>query len=271
MSVPLWLPLVLGLVGQAPAPAGDTSITPAARLTLMKSTMASYDFRSADNPSITYRLQPEPVLRFTNTVGETRDGAIFLWLDPAGRPAASVQLFERRDGLWIEELSSLSTGLIVARSTSGHEWLPTKAGVEFKPVPGAPKPADNAEQRLRQMREITREITADDNFQRKSFQPLRMLPRPLARYGQPGSDTIDGALFAYVLTTDPEVYLLLEARPGNDGPTWHYAFAPSTVYEVRGKVKGVEVWTLPYRITRESRDQRSTFHVYAFQPRESLR
>ena len=32
------------------------------------------------------RFQADPVLRFTNTVGATRDGAIFLWFDEEGRP-----------------------------------------------------------------------------------------------------------------------------------------------------------------------------------------
>ena len=76
---------------------------------------------------------------------------------------------------------------------------------------------------------------------------------------------IDGALFAYVLTTDPEVYLMLEARKGKGGPEWQYAFA-SSVYQVRGKVKGVEVWELPRRRTTEARDANKPFHVHQFQP-----
>ena len=33
----------------------------------------------------------------------------------------------------------------------------------------------------------------------------------------------------YVLTTDPEAYLMLEAREEKGGPAWHDAFAPFTV------------------------------------------
>ena len=49
-------------------------------------------------------------------------------------------------------------------------------------------------------------------------QALRLLPKPLYRYERPDGPTSssDGALFAFVLGTDPEVFLLLEAadRPG---------------------------------------------------------
>jgi hypothetical protein len=269
--------LITGLLAQAQAPppatkdrAAAVPDDPAARLEIMKKAMMAYHLRSADDRESTYRLQPEPVLRFTNPVGVTRDGAIFLWLDANGRPAAAAQVSAARDGRWFQELSSLSTGLLTATSTTGHEWRPSKAGVEFKPVPGAPTPAETAAQRLRQMHDLTREITAEDFSQDKSWQTLRLLSKPFARYGKPDSDPIDGALFAYVLTTDPEVYLMLEARTGKgrDGPEWQYAFAPSTTLQVRGKVKGVEVWGLPRRPSSVSKDPNMPFHYHWFQPGE---
>ena len=78
------------------------------------------------------------------------------------------------------------------------------------------------------------------------------------RYGKPGSDVIDGALFAYVLTTDPEVYLMIEARKGKDGPEWQYAFAPMSVYGLRGSCKGQVVWSVPFRRSGETD---GTFHL----------
>ena len=275
MSTTASLLLIAGLLAQAPAPPpGEKNCTteapddPRARLEIMKRAMTAYQVRSADDRGMTYRLLTEPILRFSNTVGNTRDGAIFLWLDAGDRPVAAAQVSALRDGRWIQELSSLSIGLLTATSTSGHEWSPSQAGVEFRPVPGAPKPAATAEQRLRQMRDLTREIGAEDFFQNKSWQTLRLLSKPFARYGKPDSDPIDGALFAYVLTTDPEVYLMLEARKGKDGPEWQYAFAPSTTLQVRGKVKGVEVWGLPRRPSSVSRDPNLPFHYHWFQPGE---
>jgi hypothetical protein len=71
-----------------------------------------------------------------------------------------------------------------------------------------------------------------------------------------------------VLTTDPEVYLMLEARRGKDGPEWQYAFAPSSVYQLKGKVKGAEVWGIPRRGSPAERNADNPFHVYLFQPGE---
>lgn len=94
---------------------------PGARLEIMKRAMAAYQVRSADDRGMTYRLLTEPILRFTNSVGNTRDGAIFLWLDAGDRPVAAAQVSALRDGRWIQELSSLSTGPLTATSTTGHE------------------------------------------------------------------------------------------------------------------------------------------------------
>ncbi len=55
------------------------------------------------------------------------------------------------------------------------------------------------------------------------------------------------ALFAFVLGTDPEVFLFLEARPGKEGLEWQYALAPMTVFAVKGSYRGKAVWELPNR------------------------
>jgi hypothetical protein len=238
----LSLALTLALAAQ-PAPdaaKGD----PAARLAFMKASAAGYEIAPTDDPKAKLTLRPEPALRFSNTVGDSRDGAVFLWNDDAGRPAVALQMMVIRSGGWYQELSSLSTSPLVAKSPSLSPWTPSRGGVEMKPIPGAPRPAATAESRLAQMRALAREFAAEDDFRGQSWQRLRLLSKPFARYGRPDSDVLDGALFCYVLTTDPEVYLMLEARkaPGQGSPSWHYAFAPSTVYAVRGLWHEQKVW-----------------------------
>jgi hypothetical protein len=235
------LPLMLALVGQATAKDEGTFAAEApTRLAFMKKSVLDYDIRPTEKPANPFKLLPEPVLRFTNPVGKSRDGTVFLWVDEEGRPSAVAQASLNRRGLWVHEFSSLSTGPLVARTSKGIAWSPRRGGVEFKPVPDAPRPAQTAEKRLIQMRAMTRDFAVEDKFEDKSWQPLRLLTRPFARWGE---GAIDGALYSFVLTTDPEAYLILESRAGKDGPEWMYAFAPSTTYPLKGSCKGEQVWS----------------------------
>lgn len=263
MTATFILPLTLSLMGQAAPSKGVKGDEPSVRLEFMKKSAASYAIRPADDPNTVFRLQTEPVLRFTNSVGATKDGAVFLWLGEGDRPEVTAQIFVKRDGYRVHELTSLSSGALVGKAPGKPDWRPSRGGVKFEVVPGAPVPSSTAEQRLLQMRALAREFTADDKFRDQSWQTLRMLTKPFARYGKPGTDLIDGALFCYVLTTDPEVYLILEARAGKNGPEWHYAFAPMTIYPVRASWKGRTVWELPYR-WQEASDPSQPFHFWVF-------
>jgi len=73
---------------------------------------------------------------------------------------------------------------------------------------------------------------------------LRMLPTPLYRYAIDKPDKVqDGALFAYVSGTDPEVLLVIEAF-GEEGKfQWQYAFVRRTSGGVEGRFRNKLVWT----------------------------
>jgi hypothetical protein len=51
---------------------------------------------------------------------------------------------------------------------------------------------------------------------------------------------------------------------GKDGPEWQYAFAPMSVYGLRGSCKGQLVWSLDFRPSGEAT---GTFHLRDFPPR----
>jgi hypothetical protein len=236
--------IAIALFTQAPA-TDDAAFAAgsSARLTYMKRSVVDYDIRATDSPK-PFKLLTEPVLRFTNPVGKSRDGTVFLWLGDGGRPAAVVQASLNRRRYWVHEFSSLSSTPINAKGRAGVVWHPESGGVTFRPVPGAPSPADTAEKRLAQMREMCRDFLVEDKFQDSSWQTLRLLSKPFARYGEPNTSVEDGALFCYVLTTDPEAYLMLEVQTGKERPAWYYSFAPSTTYPLRASIKGEQVWTL---------------------------
>jgi hypothetical protein len=83
------------------------------------------------------------------------------------------------------------------------------------------------------------------NNKKGERQTLRLLPRPLYRYQSTDPEVIDGALYAYVLGTDSEVLLLLEARTAGGQASWQYAFARMNNDELVGLHKEQEVWRVP--------------------------
>jgi hypothetical protein len=257
------------LAGQAPtlAPA-DPASEATGRLAIMQRSLMSFTIQPTENRVPALRLQPEPIFRFTNPVGTSKDGAIFLWLGESDRPEVAVQVFVRRtDQQWVQEFTSLSPGPLLGQARDGSAWNPEQGGVELKSIPGAPKPADTPEQRLRQMRLLSQDFVAEDYFRNESWHRLRLLAKPLARYGKPGSNLIDGALFSFVLGTDPEVYLMLEARTGNSGPEWQYGCAPMSIYALKAAYKDQGVWSAPHRRSTD-RGPDKAFYVRLFQPEE---
>jgi hypothetical protein len=258
MTTAIGLSLILGLLAQAKEAAAKDVDAPA-RLEYMKDSVTPYNVHPIETDAVPFRLHPEPIFRLNNVVSGVRDGAIFLWLDDLGRPEAAIQVFKVPSGLWLHEFTSLSTGPIVAEGGRGGRWRPSKPGVEFKPVPDAPKPASTPEQRLRQMRSLAEQFSASDDFETKGWSVLRLLPKAYLRYGKAGAKVEDGALFAFNLASDPEAFLMLEARPGKDGLEWQYAFAPMSCYPLKASWKGKETWSLPLRLPAE--DPAGTFYA----------
>jgi hypothetical protein len=183
-------------------------------------------------------LKPEPVLRWSNPAVGSIHGGVFLFTHK-GRPAAVASVykwFDPRDRMAFE-VQSLSSERLVGFLGTKEVWHSARAGVEFKPLPGSPAaPAQTAVARLSQMRTISKGFTVektdrDDNSQ----QTMRLLTQPVLRYSSPADGIIDGALFAFVQGTDPEVFLQIEARKVDSDVVWHYGLTRmnSTAFHVR--------------------------------------
>jgi hypothetical protein len=138
-----------------------------------------------------------------------------------------------------------------ANSNATVVWSPSTAGLEFKDVPDAPATADTPTARLRQMKAIAERFKGTmtgwkgDNSDREE---LRLLLRPLYRYElkeatEPNPNLKDGALFAFVMGTDPEIVLVLEAIGQASEAVWQYAFARATSGGLEAKFDGTVVWT----------------------------
>ena len=199
-----------------------------------------------DEPGAALELVSEPVLRWSNPTGGEVYGAVVLWTRD-GRPeaAASIYRFFNRNYLNVE-LVSLSEEPLVAERNGRVRWTPA-AGIEFKPVPGAPAPTDTVAGRRLQARTVAREFSAElaGRNAGDEFSPLRLLSRPLHHYEAADGSGRDGAVFSMSTTNDPGLLLLLESRPTADGPKWFWAAARMDFVRLRLSHAGRTVWEAP--------------------------
>lgn len=212
-------------------------------------------------------LRPEPIYVWTNAV-LGQDGSVFVWTWH-GRPEAIGSIFsfpaqaKGKRGI-MHEFHSVSTATLVPQRASLNLWQP-QSGLVLEPLPGAPKPADNARQRLFQLRELSRGFTAKSVDLESRTWELRLLPQPLFRYQSTDLDIIDGALFAFVSSagTDPEVVVMLEAQRGKDGPVWKYGTCRFSNFNLHVKYNDTEVWSsiLGGENTKEH-DAKHLYHLH---------
>jgi hypothetical protein len=250
MNHPMCLCLVLAFVSQVP-PSGVSQSArqeakkddeSAERLAEMKQIAHGFKFAVVDGVNRTpAELGPAPSHRWTDPTRPLSGGA--LWVcKSGGRPVAvlGIELY----AAWSLEFVSLSTGLVEAQDGS-LRWRPQKAGTTYSEIAGAPAPAGDEAQRMRQIKDVLRRISAREFYDNKHY-ALRLLSHPIDRYADKASGVVDGAVFIYANGTNPEILLLIEARRNDKGtPAWAYAAAPLSRAEVSLKLDGKDVWMSP--------------------------
>jgi hypothetical protein len=212
---------------------------------------AAYSMAVESAPKQQLELKKEPIFEWTNPIRSApQQGVIFLWLRE-GRPAAIGSIFSQQDPMLpgrrlAHEFHALdSDKLLVSRPGALNEWKP-RAGVARKPLPDAGAPAATATARLLQMRRLAQQFTGYETDIDSNRYELHLLPAPLYRYPAARAGVVDGALFTLVSTegTDPEVWLLLEARKEEGGATrWEYACCRFSNRNLYVQHKDKEVWS----------------------------
>ena len=189
------------------------------------------------------KLVSEPIFRWANPQRETIGGAIFLWTHQ-GRPHATIGLWTYDDTAATDshELQSLSESPFASQGPT--PWFPRTAGIDFKRFAKDQQVATSKARRLVQMLAAGPQIlfgTPQSGTSRE--EKLRLLPTPVYRYSEMPEDVTDGAMFSFASGTDPEVFLILEARRVGGKSTWHYAFANQTSGSTDASFRGKVAWT----------------------------
>jgi hypothetical protein len=209
-----------------------------------------YEFLVEGDPQKPLLLVEGSVLRWSNPVtgNGTTHGDCFIWTHH-GRPVVFSSIFSYIDSrnqtadqrVLAHAFNCLSQKPLVGRRQGRVFWHPEKADGELQEIPNAPAVASSANGRLVQMRNLARQFTAVSDYGDDEHR-LRLMPQPLYRYDSVDQGVVDGALFAFVMGTDPEIMLLIEARDTPDGPRWYFSAARHSHLTLRMHHQGTEVW-----------------------------
>jgi hypothetical protein len=233
--------LLLCTIAAADEPAVATAIpkfdfaTAAAHYTLL-----------ADGSDKACELCQIDLLKWTNPIRGTAAGSVFFWTERGIPRAACCMYAYRANGDYAvdHELVSLTTEGIEARYDGPTVWRSEKPGIDWTAVPDAPVPAANRAARLIQMRKIATSFASFLGVPTVRQQELRLLPQPIYRY--PEMAEFDGAAFAFVQTTDPEVLLLIRANLRAGQPAWEFAAARMTIVHAFLTVEDKVVWSVAW-------------------------
>ena len=169
-----------------------------------------------------------------------------------GRPVAIVEFFSWFTPIEGDFFQCTSlTGLPMTATRSSVEiWRPRSGNVEMHDMPDAPVPADTATLRLVQMKRLAESFEVEVQDKRgtgtkSTMRRLRLLSRPIFRFSGDDGDAVDGAIFAYVISTDPGAMLMIDAVHVDGSLRWRYGFARVWSYEASAKLGGQKVWEIP--------------------------
>ncbi len=214
-------------------------------------------------------LREQPILRWSNPERGQIYGNVFLWTSH-GRPVAVGSLFK-----WFSpfthmshEFHSLATSEISGKYNDANAWQSAQPGVAYAAVPNAPEVATTASGRLTQMRQLARQFTARTTDREGAKLELRLLAQPVYRYELEKGSTSpsDGALFVFVQGTDPELWLMLEARPtkGGENDAWHYAVARMNSIAFDVQHNGRDIWHMDVLPWKEISGHKAPYTSFQF-------
>lgn len=229
----LLLAAVMG-VFISPAAAQDPAADDAERTrrgAFLQSLYQEFDLTHAEAPQQPLTHMEKPLLRYSNPVRNFfSDGCTYFWLDGT-TPVAAATFSIRGEGKLWGEFSSLSASPVICKRNDDQTWAPEASNIVRRELKKSPAPTKSARLRLVQFRAMARRfrvLQRDSDANRDN--DMRMLDQPIYRWEDARRGVVDGAVFAFCETTDPETLLMMEVVQAEDDPKpyWRYTIARST-------------------------------------------
>jgi hypothetical protein len=247
-----WLasPVALGLfVSFVSAVSAEEDPQAKERLKWMQEAVHSLEPESSELKKEALTFASKPLLRYSDPTRGAIEAAGNVLLDATvwrlgteGRPTAlvTIEIYQASDAprlLSYEFLSLSEVKFALKHKTEKiRRWEPTESGLTLKELPDAPKPAATAAARLVQMRRLARRFTAKEHFRGAEIE-CRLLAQPIDRYQSEADKIVDGAIFVYANSTNPELGVVFET----DGEHWLYGTLRMTSAKSSVMLDGREV------------------------------
>ena len=207
---------------------------------------AEYEISMAGD-STPFKLNPRSIMNWTNPARLGENGATYLWFHN-GRPQVIATIFTYVSSDEVREkqvFHSLSTSKIESVIDGNKVWHPSKPGVTFKPIPGAPEPAATSTRRRLQMRLLSQRFSGEMQDRKSRKTALRSVPAPLVTYEPKDGPCQSGAIFSLAVGTDTEAVVLIESRQVGEKWKWQYAVARFHYNELSVSLDQEQVWSVP--------------------------
>jgi len=209
------------------------------------------------------KMIEDPVLNWSDSARHPNlivPGTTWIWHDK-GRPVFIGEIYGRKDSVGAWSLFACNLSPDHLRFGDGRmKTTLTKSYYEPKEIADSPVVAKTKSERTFQMRHLADRFDAHQ-FWEERFE-LRLLPKPIYRYEDADGGLMDGAVYALVHGTNPEVLLLIEAHATDDGTArWKVGFGSLAGAHCVVRLDGKEYWTCP-KYTGDPADPRQGFAKY---------
>jgi len=255
--------MLVSVVGRVEAEELGTEARIAEALKITTDAAKRYAFTVEGSQPGKLVLHDKSILHWSNPIAGEVYGNVFVWTRE-GRPQVigSMLQWYTPNTHGSHEFHSLTTEPINGTWDGQPVWTSKQPGIERRPVTDAQALADSQPARLRQMRAISRQFTIRKTDRDGVSSELRLLSQPVYRYGNSDSAVLDGAIFTFVQGTDPEVFVIIEARKVDGVWSWQYALARMNSVQFVAKYQESEVWRVegwPWSKTKNGREPYTHF------------